>query len=160
MKQYLVFSDSHGHAENMNRVFEKMKDETAGVIFLGDGERDFDVIWNKSNGIDTYRVSGNCDWNGKYAKNAVITIEGHKILITHGAEYGHTAHLELLTAAARENNCEAALFGHTHVRFKGKKNGILLMNPGSISVPRDGLPPSFGLILADFNCIRFRIESA
>ncbi len=145
MKPYLVFSDSHGNPTNMEKVFNSAQGLISGVIFLGDGIADFERIRIKASGIDTYCVRGNCDFSSEYVRSAFITLKGHRIFITHGDAYGR-ASVRTVSCAAIENKCEAALFGHTHVRFCGYENGIALMNPGSISFPRDGLPPSCGII--------------
>lgn len=148
MKKYLVFSDSHGNGTNINRVFEAFKGKIAGVIFLGDGEREFDALWNAAYDIETYRVRGNCDYDS-YAEKAVITLSGHKVFITHGHRNGVNYDFTSVALEAKKNDCEAALFGHTHCRFLGVENNVKLMNPGSVSLPRDGYPPSVGIITID-----------
>jgi putative phosphoesterase len=51
----------------------------------------------------------------------------------------------MLLEDARDRQCRAALFGHTHRAFCEEKEGILLFNPGSVSLPV-GAGPTFGLL--------------
>ena len=48
-------------------------------------------------------------------------------------------------AAAR--GCEIVCFGHTHKPVVEKKNGVLVINPGSLSFPRqEGRRPSYAVM--------------
>ena len=44
--------------------------------------------------------------------------------------------------------CAAALFGHTHVAMMEEKDGLLILNPGSVSRPRNG-KASFAVLETD-----------
>ena len=54
--------------------------------------------------------------------------------------------VEPLKKIAREKGANILLYGHTHARFNEYDNGLYTMNPGSVSCPRDGNRPSFGII--------------
>ena len=66
---------------------------------------------------------------------------------------------------AVSKNCDVALFGHTHSKYEAfippdelpvkRENGLYLFNPGSISRPRDGDAPSYGIIDVRDNGILF-----
>ncbi len=47
--------------------------------------------------------------------------------------------------AARENNAQIAVFGHTHVAHCVYEQGVYLLNPGSASSPRAGRA-SYGIV--------------
>ncbi len=140
----LVVSDSHGNYLSFKRAVEKETDCQA-LIFLGDGERDFDIV-TRNMTISTYRVRGNNDWDSSTALSAAVDIGNHRFFLTHGHRYGVNRELGLLTYTARQNNCQCALFGHTHCRHYSFENGVHLFNPGSISLPRDGNGCSYGII--------------
>ncbi len=140
----LVVSDSHGNYLSFKRAVEKEKDCQA-LIFLGDGERDFDVV-TRNMTISTYRVRGNNDWDSSVALSAAVNIGNHRFFITHGHRYGVNRELDLLAYTADQNNCQCALFGHTHCRHYSFENGVHLFNPGSVSLPRDGNGCSYGII--------------
>ena len=48
--------------------------------------------------------------------------------------------------AAEENDCIAVCYGHTHVPGCEDFSGITLLNPGSLSQPRDGTNGSYAII--------------
>lgn len=140
----LVTSDSHRNTSALQRAAEKAKPFDT-FIFLGDGEDDYSTVTMKMGGINTYCVRGNCDW-GMTAAAAVVEAEGYKLLICHGHTFGVRDGLDSLAAAAVSNGCSAALFGHTHCRHFSREHGVYLFNPGSVSLSRDGQPPSYGII--------------
>jgi predicted phosphodiesterase len=47
---------------------------------------------------------------------------------------------------ARANDCNAVAFGHTHCRMVDYVDGLHIINPGSLSQPRDGKGCSYGWI--------------
>ncbi|MDU5587891.1 MAG: metallophosphoesterase family protein, partial [Finegoldia magna] len=40
---------------------------------------------------------------------------------------------------AKANNCDIVITGHTHVKVLEEKDGVILLNPGSPSIPKDGV---------------------
>ena len=111
------------------------------VFFLGDGLRDIEYIMNEYPDKDYYRVSGNCDglFTGLPVTSEVV-IEGKRIMLTHGHEYGVKSGTERLERAAFSRGADIALFGHTHLPTERYIDGggesasaLYLFNPGSIS---------------------------
>jgi predicted phosphodiesterase len=43
-------------------------------------------------------------------------------------------------------DCRAAFFGHTHIACVREKNGVTLVNPGSLTYPAGGANPSYALV--------------
>ena len=37
------------------------------------------------------------------------------------------------------------IHGHTHVLRAEQKEGYILLNPGSVSIPKEGNPPTYGI---------------
>ena len=72
--------------------------------------------------------------------------EAGNFLITHGhmLDVGHD--LQRIYYKVLEENCIGAFFGHTHRSVYLDMDGIYLMNPGSLSRPRDGSGGTFGII--------------
>ena len=58
---------------------------------------------------------------------------------------------DMIKSVAKEKGARIALFGHTHVPFCEEMDGVLVANPGSLSLPRqaDGRPTYMILWLDD-----------
>ena len=127
----LVLSDSHGNIDTLEKILAENKNcET--IIFLGDG------IYDLANAKDfvPYRakiiVKGNCDrFADTVELNASINLEGVRFYVTHGFKEGVKTGLGILENKAAMENCNAALFGHTHIAHLSRPENIVLMNPGS-----------------------------
>lgn len=70
-----------------------------------------------------------------------ILTEQRRLFLTHGHEYNPNNLPPL-------NENDVLVYGHTHIPQAEKTGDIYCFNPGSISLPKGGYPPSFG-ILAD-----------
>lgn len=142
----LVFSDSHGHPQKMLDAYEDNKD--AGMlVFLGDGRRDFEELlagqnifpYGADTSVRTVMVAGNCDRRSMEPVTVIDEMGGTRFLITHGHAYNaHSGYAGLLREA-REKNCGAVLFGHTHTQCHEDHDGVTLFNPGSIRSGKYGL---------------------
>ena len=89
-------------------------------------------------------VAGNNDFFSDLPREQEIELAGRKVLVTHGHYYGVSMDVYGLADEARSRNCEIAMFGHTHRPVTERKNGVLLINPGSLSYPRqEGRKPSY-----------------
>ena len=143
----IVLSDTHGNYSAVDKVIMRYTDAD-WIIHLGDGERELDsfIMTHQDLSQKIIHVAGNCDCNSLCPETFTLPVGEHKILATHGHNYGVKISLEMLKMTARENNCDIILFGHTHVRFESYENGLYIMNPGSASCPHDGNVPSFGHI--------------
>ena len=90
-------------------------------------------------------VAGNTDWpDGKTPDEIVVEAAGHRIFLTHGHIYGVRSTLEMLVQAAREEQADIAVYGHTHVA-QDVEGEVRVLNPGSVARPRDEGRPSFML---------------
>ncbi len=134
MKKALIFSDSHGRIENMLDVISKNKDVDA-IFHAGDIERDADRLRN-SVMCPVYIVKGNCDWFGSMPEKITVEFAGKKVAICHGHRYLNMGNKDLLTYFGREEGADLVIFGHTHVPFLEQAYPVTLLNPGSISRPR------------------------
>lgn len=144
----LVASDSHGDYLSLQRAIkrEHQKEPLDAFIFLGDGERDYELATMNYGGITTYRVRGNNDWDSGIRLSMAMDIGAHKYLICHGHSFGIGRGYDSLINAANQNGCQVALFGHTHCQYYSYERGVHLFNPGSVALPRDGKGRSYGII--------------
>lgn len=135
-----VFSDTHGDTAAARRVYDALKEADAW-IFLGDGQEEADLVETLSQ-KPMYRVKGNCD-SGDIPKEQVITLGGARIFITHGHMYAVSLDLLRIGLRARELDCSAALYGHTHIPNIEYMPLVQVACPGSPSAPRGGRSKSF-----------------
>ena len=76
-------------------------------------------------------VRGNCDYCDPTPEQRLVDYDGVRILMCHGHRHGVKSGLLRYEMAARENEVDAALFGHTHFAYCEEYNGLWLVNPGS-----------------------------
>lgn len=156
----LFFSDVHGSPESLSLVenqMDRLKPEL--LVLLGDvlyhGPRNIlrkDYapqkvvsmlnLWKEH----LIAVRGNCDCEVDQmllefpimADYSTLFADGHRFFLTHG----HHWNPEKLPPVPSGT---VLAFGHTHLPVLEKlEGGIVAFNPGSISLPKGGNPPSFG----------------
>ena len=138
MLRILIMSDSHGRNENVELAIAQVREEIGEfqmLIHLGDvgDAREIESLA----GVPCYIVRGNTDYDAKLLNANVIEASGHRIFATHGHLYQVDMRLDLLRFAALENDCDIAMYGHTHVPYlEEDPDDITILNPGSISKPR------------------------
>ena len=113
------------------------------LFHLGDFAIDAERIASELGGVPFFAVKGNNDTGSVYPKKRIELVEDAWIMLVHGDGY-HT--LYQLIDQARENRCGAVLFGHTHVPLLQADGCLLVVNPGSISLPRQGSGPSCAVL--------------
>ena len=131
-----VFSDSHGSSRGMvNAVREYSPDQ---IIHLGDGNSDLRALEREFPHIPICAVSGNCDRDCYESEYKVIRLGGINAFITHGHRYAvRYGNLNTLLYAAECNECQLAMFGHTHHAGFEQIEGIFVLNPGTAGVGKE-----------------------
>lgn len=129
-----VISDTH-RMEKYIELGRKYIKEADVLIHLGDNSEDIKELIKDFKGV-VYGVRGNCDYSTIYPTEQILDILGKKIFITHGHLYRVKNNLNNIYYKAKELNADIVLFGHTHEHVLTEEDGIVLMNPGSISLPR------------------------
>ena len=139
----LVLSDTHGE---IRKAIEICKDQPADIIIhLGDYAKDAVAIQKEIGKPITY-VKGNMDTGFSGKELDILTTEKGNILLVHGHREGVKGHLQNLLYKAEELNCFAVFFGHTHISFNYQIGDIHLLNPGSLSRPKDGSRGTYGMV--------------
>ena len=121
----IVTSDIHGKKE----IITKLLYEYDGDLFLdcGDSELSNYDLQNFES------VRGNCDFEN-YPNYSIIEIDEYlKIFITHG----HLYTIEEMLKISKKNKCNMILHGHTHIKKYEIIDEIYILNPGSITKPRN-----------------------
>ena len=95
-------------------------------------------------------VRGNCDFCSPLPGETTICAKNHRIFVTHGHMYGVKMGLQHLADRAKTLGADIALYGHTHMPILTEIDGVTILNPGSLSEPRQyGRKPSFAVIEID-----------
>jgi putative phosphoesterase len=145
----LVLSDTHGDIEKAKDVIGN-SDGIDMVIHLGDYFRDAQKLSGMFPGILIEYIYGNSDFMiDNVPAEKMLEYEGKRIFITHGHRYSVKWNYDKLCRKAEEMNADVLLFGHTHVADIVKKDSYYLINPGSISDPRDSSSESYVIIEID-----------
>ena len=139
-----VISDSHGNKDSINKIKKKINNADV-VLFLGDGENDLAEITIDFTG-EVFAVRGNCDITGKYPEEQILEIQGKKIFICHGHRYNVKYGYNSIYYRGKEIGADIVLFGHSHIPIIEEYDGIVLMNPGSISHGMGRLNKTLGYI--------------
>lgn len=141
-----VMSDSHGDIRAVRRAFELFRALGCETVFhLGDGLRDLDALRQEIT-MEVISVPGNMDYAPETPLERIHAAEGLRFFLSHGhsLDVHHTTYH--LRRRAREEGCQVALYGHTHVARKQDEEGILLVNPGSVSRPKGQARASLAVI--------------
>lgn len=151
----LVTSDTHGYyAPISDYILEN--DDIDLLIHAGDGVEDVEKIGYETN-IPYYVVKGNNDYFTNQSYDKVIDAGNHKIFLTHGHNYGVYNGPAEVIKEAKKNACDIAIHGHTHVYINGYYDDVLLINPGSISLPRDD-NKGFEILVLDDEIKTYRVS--
>lgn len=145
MLRAVVFSDSHGNYDVLERIMERHKDNAGLFIHLGDGERELEYLKFIYPEKKILFAAGNCDWDSEAPDCGMVEFGEKRIFYTHGYRFGVKGGLEKAISEAESRGADILLFGHTHIPFIGRENGLYIMNPGSCACPREGAP-TYGVI--------------
>ena len=142
--KFLIVSDTHGRMYNLEEAMER--EEFDGMIHCGDVEGMDDLIKSKVNG-PCYMVMGNNDWFSNLPAEIQVNIDDYRAFITHGHYYGVSLGLEGIYAEALSRGVDIVLFGHTHRPVAEKRGNLWIVNPGSLTYPRQmGRKPSYAML--------------
>lgn len=131
----LLISDTHGELDKVIQVYNKLSGIDM-IIHCGDYERDANAL-KDSLKIPVVSIKGNCDSSTEPHRKTAETPYGN-LMVTHGHIEGVNYGTNKLLYLAEENGCIGVCFGHTHVALCENCGEIYLLNPGSLTNPRDG----------------------
>lgn len=159
--KYMIASDIHGSAYYCRELLDVYKKSGAErLILLGDilyhGPRNDlpkeyapkEVISMLNSYKDQiYNVRGNCDAEVDQmvldfpvlSDYALFAINGLTIYATHGHIYNKENLLPMQKG-------DILLHGHTHILTAETFGDITILNPGSVSIPKGGNPPTYALL--------------
>ena len=132
----LIVSDTHGWNENLFKTIERVSPFDL-LIHLGDFGSNVEYIRSIAT-CPLEIIPGNNDLFSGLPKEKLIKIGNYSVLLTHGHRYGVYNNTHLIKEAARSNKADIVMFGHTHQPVIDLSDSIWVINPGSISLPRQG----------------------
>ncbi len=156
--KYLVVSDIHGSLFYTKKMVELIeKEEVDKVILLGDlyyhGPRNsLSLEYNPmevSKILNSYKdklmvVKGNCDAevdemisDFKFNDHIELEIGGKKFYFTHG----HHQNIDNIP-----EGIDILVYGHFHTGFIKEQSGVICVNSGSISLPKNNTAHSYLVI--------------
>lgn len=157
----MIASDIHGSAKYCRELLEAYENENADrLLLLGDvlyhGPRNdlpegYDpkqviaMLNEKKNEI--FAVRGNCEAEVDQAvlefpvlaDYALLPLKERMIYVTHGHLYNRD-HLPPMKEG------DILLHGHTHIPACEEFDGCIYMNPGSVSIPKNGTPRGYMIL--------------
>ena len=147
----LVISDTHKELISAGMAIgHMMKKGLDIVIHCGDHIEDAKKLEKQYPKLRFFYVPGNCDgwFFNDDEKIKVVEIEDKKVLITHGDHHNIKNNYKELFEEVKRNNADIGVCGHSHVAHKEvrKNTGLMVVNPGSISLPRDSSYPSYAVL--------------
>ncbi len=154
----LVISDTHGSLSAFEKV-ESFFKEVDMIFHLGDvlyhGPRNPipegynpKILAERLRKYDISYVRGNCDADvdlmvlglKEMPRIRKLDLEGFTISMTHGDA------VEDPLEFARSQSSNVVLLGHTHIPRIDVREGVLILNPGSPSLPKGDYPGSFAIV--------------
>ena len=145
----LIVSDTHGRERNLERVLEIEKDFDY-FIHLGDVEDGEDYIRALIGNVQLAMVAGNNDFYTDLPHEVVLELGKHRALITHGHYYYVSMGHDRLYQEALARGLDVVMYGHTHRPCLEQIHGVTILNPGSLTLPRQkGYRPSYIMMEID-----------
>lgn len=132
----IVVADSHGDVSLLKDKISQI--DAQMLIHLGDYDSDVEKIYGVTD-FPIYAVRGNNDYSSMYLDDKILHVEGHTLFITHGHKYGVYMGTERLYYKALEVGADIVLYGHTHYYDYESYGDVKIINPGSLSLSRDGI---------------------
>lgn len=159
--KYMFASDIHGSAYFCRKMLDAYQKEKAErLVLLGDllyhGPRnDLPKEYAPKEVIrmlnerkkEIYAIRGNCEAEVDQmvlefpvlADYCILAVDGKTFYATHGHVYNQN-HLPPIQEG------DILIHGHTHVLKAEQMDGYFLLNPGSVSIPKEGNPPTYAVL--------------
>ena len=144
----LIVSDTHGRHSNLIEALDMVQPVDL-LVHLGDVEGGEDEIRLLAE-CPVEIVAGNNDFFSDLPRETSVQIGRYRVLLTHGHYYAVNAGIMGIAEEAAARGYDMVMFGHTHRPVIVEEKGATVINPGSISYPRqEGRKPSFILMETD-----------
>ena len=130
-----ITGDTHGNKQAL-RIILKQLPPVDYWFHTGDYSQDGRFLVEETH-LPLLSVCGNTDPDIERANiDEFITLENKRIWLTHGHRYLKGYKVEELAWWAKKLEADIVVFGHTHIPLVKWFGDILVINPGSPSLPR------------------------
>lgn len=144
----LIVSDTHRNNANYLKVVERTGPLDM-VIHCGDVEGS-ELVISRAAGCPVEMVQGNNDFFSELPREKEFMVGQYKVWLTHGHNYYISMNNEMIKREAREREADIVMCGHTHKPVVDIGSDLTLVNPGSISYPRqENRKPSYIIMEID-----------
>ena len=144
----LIVSDTHRMNRNYLELLERLHPLDM-VIHCGDVEGS-EYTLKEAAPCPVMMIAGNNDFFCQLPRELNLNIGKYKVWVTHGHNYFVYSGTQTIKEAARSRGVDIVCFGHTHQPVLEQDNDLIMINPGSISYPRQsGYRPSYVIMDID-----------
>ena len=144
----LIISDTHKRNANFYDVLDAVGPVDA-IIHCGDAEG-AECEFEAAADCPLHIVAGNNDFFSDLPSELEIMIGKYRVWITHGHQYYVSMGNQILKDEARTRGIDIVFYGHTHRPVIDISPDVTVINPGSLSYPRqEGRQPSYVLMDID-----------
>lgn len=144
----LIVSDTHRQNNNYLKVLERVRPVDL-VVHCGDAEGS-EYLFCESAGCPVEIVSGNNDFFSDLPREKEFQIGKYRVWLTHGHNYYVSMGNETIKKEAVSRGVDIVMYGHTHKPVVDMEEGIIAVNPGSLTYPRqEGRRPSYIIMETD-----------
>jgi len=136
-KRLLIMSDNHGSEHEIKNILSEFRGQFDALVHCGDSTWSPEYLESLA-GCPVYCAKGNCDVGFRDREEEVFEFCGHTCFVTHGHRYGVSWDLQDLLYKGMEVGADIIFYGHTHIPDYQEfpEEGIVIMNPGSTTLPR------------------------
>ncbi|HIS31084.1 MAG TPA: phosphodiesterase [Candidatus Limivivens intestinipullorum] len=159
--KWMIASDIHGSAYYCRRLLEAYRKEQADrLLLLGDilyhgprndlprdyAPKEVIAMLNPLKN-EIYAVRGNCEAEVDQMVLEFPVMADYFIFIENGkAVYATHGHIYNADHLPPMKEGDVLLHGHTHVLKAERREGYTLLNPGSVSIPKEGNPNTYAVM--------------
>ena len=130
----LIVSDTHRYNTNFLKIVEKTAPLDM-VVHCGDIEGS-ELLISQAAECPVEMVQGNNDFFSDLPREKEFMIGEYRVWLTHGHNYYIAMNSDVIKLEARMRDVDIVMCGHTHKPVVDIESGLTLLNPGSISYPR------------------------
>ncbi|PYZ93672.1 YfcE family phosphodiesterase [Salipaludibacillus keqinensis] len=128
----LVMSDSHGWDAEVKKIVDRHRYEVDALFHCGDSE----LSASSSALNEVYTVRGNCDFGTDFPEECVEDVADMRFFVAHGHLLNVKTSEMNLIYKGMETESQIICYGHTHVPLAIQEKNMVILNPGSMRLPR------------------------